>query len=42
MATNEPIIHPPGDMWACDKEKPKNSEKNLSHCDFVHCKSYMD
>jgi hypothetical protein len=25
-----------------DREKPKNSEKNLSQCHFAHYKSHMD
>jgi hypothetical protein len=33
------------EMWSprwndIDKGKPKNSEKNLSHCHFVHHKSH--
>jgi hypothetical protein len=44
--TNGSIVHPPDDMkprWNdIDREKSKNSEKNMSHCHFVHHKSYMD
>jgi hypothetical protein len=28
--------------WYIDRVKPKNSEKNLSQCHFVHHKSHMD
>jgi hypothetical protein len=28
--------------WYIDRGKPKNSEKNLSQCQFVHHKSHMD
>jgi hypothetical protein len=28
--------------WYIDREKPKNSEKNLSQCHLVHHKSHMD
>jgi hypothetical protein len=46
VATNRPIVHPP-DVWSpsgliLTEEKPNNSEKNLSHCHFVHYKSHMD
>jgi hypothetical protein len=28
--------------WYIDRVKLKNSEKNLTQCHFVHCKSHMD
>jgi hypothetical protein len=28
--------------WYIDRGKPKNSEKNMSQCHFVHHKSHMD
>jgi hypothetical protein len=45
-ATNGPIVHPPGNTYEygeprwndIDRGKPKNSEKNLSQCHFVHHK----
>jgi hypothetical protein len=48
-ATNEHIVHPP-DYMSLESDggtistgkKSKNSEKNLSHCHFVHHKSHMD
>jgi hypothetical protein len=33
-----------GEQWCndIDRENPKNSEKNLYHCHFVHYKPDMD
>jgi hypothetical protein len=48
VATSGLIIHPPHDMSMKSNAgmtmtgKPKNLEKNLSQCHFVHRKSYMD
>jgi hypothetical protein len=46
-ASNGPVIQSPGDTWVWKSTaewyrqgKPKNSEKNLSECHFVHYKSY--
>jgi hypothetical protein len=48
-ATNGPIVHLPGTCVygeprcnGIDRVKPKNSEKNLSQCQFVYHKSHMD
>jgi hypothetical protein len=45
-ASNGPFVHPPDDTWVnmeprwndTDRGKPKDSEKNLSQCHFVHNK----
>jgi hypothetical protein len=38
------VIYECGEPWWNDsgRIKPKNSEKNLSQCHFVHPKFYMD
>jgi hypothetical protein len=38
------VIYEYGEPWwiDIDREKPKNSEKNLSQCHFFHHKSHMD
>jgi hypothetical protein len=49
-ACNRPLIHPPNDIWVnmeqwwndIDMEKPKDSEKDLFQCHFIHHKSHMD
>jgi hypothetical protein len=45
-ASNEPIFHPPDDTWEWNDTwgglRPKNTQKNLSQCRFVHHKPQMD
>jgi hypothetical protein len=48
VVTNGPIVHLPGDEYGeprwnyIDRGKPKNSEKILLQCHFVHHKIHMD
>jgi hypothetical protein len=48
VATNRHIFHSSDDMsmehwWNdTDREKPKNSEENLSMCHYVHYRPHMD
>jgi hypothetical protein len=46
----EPYVNPPDDIWVnmeqrwndIDRGKPKDTEKNLFSCHFIHNKSHMD
>jgi hypothetical protein len=49
-AANGPIVHPPDDIWMnveqrwnhTDRGNPKDSQKILSQCHFVHHKTHVD
>jgi hypothetical protein len=40
---NPQMIYEDGEPWwrDIDREGPKNSEKNLSHCHFAHRRSHI-